>query len=411
MDKRISQRRLTQDRRSDMTCRVYEVKVDRSKLSSTALKHFIQLFTETKWFYNYCLGQEDINNSNTTAKEVPVKVGEVFENRTFSVLTAQMKQAVKTRLFNAMSGLKTLKQNGRRIGRLKFKGRINSIPLKQFGKTFDIDRKANKVKLQGWKQWIRVTGLDQIPAEAEIANATLIRKVEDFHFHITTFTNKVERVVPEASIGIDFGCNTQLTFSNGIKAEFQIPVSKRLRRLDRRIMRNDRPESKKKRQDRTKRQKEYEHLTNKKKDIRRKIVSAITSAFKYVCFQDESIHAWHAGRHGKKIQNSGIGGIISDLKHKSVTPLEVHKFFPSTQLCPKCGSLKKLSLGERTYECDCGYKEDRDVKSAVCIEAEGMKRVPLDKRDFKAREILPSTFFDLLVAINGIKVSKVESMN
>jgi hypothetical protein len=71
---------------------------------------------------------------------------------------------------------------------------------------------------------------------------------------------------------------------------------------------------------------------------KRKIVSAVKNNFRYVCFQDESIHAWHAGNHGKKIQFSGIGGIISDLKHKSHTPLEVEKFFPSTQLCPKCGT-------------------------------------------------------------------------
>ena len=406
---RYTAKKLTKEKRQHQTCRVYEVKVDRSKLSQDALKHLSGLFTEAKWFYNYCLGQDDVNNSNTKAKSVPVKVGDVFEDRTFGVLTAQMKQSLKTRLFNSMSSLKALKNNGYKIGRLKFKGRLNSIPLVQFNKTFFIDKENSKVGLQGWKPWIRVVGLDQIPDNAEIANATLVRKVNDYYFHITTFTETVERIVPEASIGIDFGCQTQMSFSDGTKVEFQVPISKRLRRLDRRIMRNDRLDSKKKRQDQTKRQKEYEYLTNKKKDIRHKIVSAITNNFKYVCFQDESIHAWHAGRHGKKIQNSGIGGIISDLKHKSVTPCEVSKFFPSTQLCPKCGSLNKLSLADGTYKCDCGFEQDRDWKSSVSIETEGIKRVPLDKRDFKVQENSSSTFYDILSNINGIAVSKVGS--
>jgi len=52
-----------------------------------------------------------VNNSDTTAKAVPVKVGDVFEDRIFSVLTVQIKQAVKTRLFNAMFSLKALKQS------------------------------------------------------------------------------------------------------------------------------------------------------------------------------------------------------------------------------------------------------------------------------------------------------------
>jgi len=35
----------------------------------------------------------------------------------------------------------------------------------------------------------------------------------------------------------------------------------------------------------------------------------------------------------------------------------------------------------------------------------------MDYRDFKAREISSSTFFDTLNKINGIKVGKMESMN
>ncbi|NJL70666.1 MAG: transposase, partial [Candidatus Competibacteraceae bacterium] len=362
---RYSAKKITKEKRQNQTCRVYEVKLDRSKLSQNDRKHIHRLFTEAKWFYNYCLSQNDVNNSDTTTKSVPVKVGEEFEDRAFSVLTAQMKQSIKTRLFNSMSSLKTLKQNGHKIGRLKFKSRLNSIPLKQLGKaghsgTYYIDFDHSRIRIQGMKKWFRVVGLNQISKDVEIANATLVRKVEDFYLHITTFTHKEEEVVPEASVGIDFGCDTQLTFSNGIKTQFQVPASKRLRRLDRKIMKKNRPDSKNKQKDRIKRQKEYEKLTNKKKDIRQKIVSTITKNFKYVCFQDENIHAWKSGRHGKKVYNSGIGGIISDLKNESDTPLEVDRFFPSTQLCPSCGQKNKLSLSDRMYVCDCGFVRDRD---------------------------------------------------
>ena len=112
-----------------------------------------------------------------------------------------------------------------------------------------------------------------------------------------------------------------------------------------------------------------------------------------------------------KVQYTGIGGIIGDLKHKSHTPIMVDRFFPSTQLCPSCGSKQKLKLSERTYSCKCGYKNDRDIKSALCIEQEAMKQIPVDDRDFKAREISTSTFFDKLATVSGIKVSKLESMN
>jgi len=258
---------------------------------------------------------------------------------------------------------------------------------------------------------MKVNGLEQIPENSDIACATLVRKGQDFYINITTYQDKQEVEVPNTSIGIDFGCETQLTFSDGTKVEFQVPTSKRIKRLDRRIMRKDRLRSKKKEQDRRKRQKEYERLTNKRKDIRHKVVNAITRTFKYVCFQDESIHAWHSGNHGKKIQYTGIGGIIGDLKHKSHTPIMVDRFFPSTQLCPSCGNKQKLSLSERTYSCKCGYENDRDVKSALCVEKEAIKNIPVDDRDFKAREISTSTLLNLLTNIDGIKASKLKSMN
>lgn len=388
---------------------MYSVKIVRSHLSVSGQGHLSSLFKEAKWFYNYCLSHDNINDADTTARQVPVKVKDTYETRKFIALKSHMKQGIKTRLFGSLSSLHTLKENGHKVGKLKFKSVVNSIPLKEYKRTYFLDFVKSRVRIQGLKKWLRVRGLQQIPQDAEIANAVLVRKNDDYYLNITTYTNQ-QREVPNASIGIDFGCETQLTFSNGIKIQFQVPVSKRLRRLDHKIQKNKRKDSKNKEKDKSKRRKEYEYLTNVKKDIRNKLVSVITSNYKYVCFQDESIHAWHSN-HGKKIQATGIGGILADLKHKAVTPIEVGKWFPSTQLCPKCGGKNKLNLSERTYTCGCGYVEDRDIKSAICIETEGMKQVPTDYREFKPGEISTSTFLDALGKIHGIKVSKLKLLN
>jgi putative transposase len=409
---RLTKRNLTRAKRQTQTCKVYEVKIDYSHLSITNKIHLSNLFKETKWFYNYCLSHKNINDANCTIKSVPVKVGEEFEDRKFNVLQTQHRQAIKERLFGSLKALSSLKKQGYKVGKLKFKSEVNSVPLREYKKTHCIDFENKRIKLSGMKKkWLKVNGLEQIPTDIDIANAILVKKCNDYYLHITTYVSKEETIIPETSIGIDFGCETQLSFSDGTKVKFQVPTSKKIKRLDCRIMRNNRPKSKKKEQDKRKRKIEYEYLTNKRNDIRHKIVNAITKNYKYVCFQDESIHAWSMSNHGKKIQFSGIGGIISDLKHKSHTPIMVNKFFPSTQLCPNCSNKQKLGLDERTYECNCGYINDRDIKSAICIEDEGIKQVPVDYRDFKAREILPNTFFDTLVAINGINVSKVESLN
>lgn len=411
MDKRLSKRKSTIKKHKTQDCKVYECKIDRSHLSKSSKNHLSILFKEAKWFYNYCLSHDSIDDSNTTIKSVPVKANDGYEERSFSCLSSQMKQGIKTRLFGSLMSLKALKQKGYKVGKLKFKGQLNSIPLKQYNITYYI--KGNRIKIQGLKKWLRVKGLGQIPSDSDIACATLIKRGQDYFINITTYQDKVENLVPNTSIGIDFGCETQLTFSNGTKVEFQVSINKKIKKLDRKIKRKqkttgkERPYSKKRRQDSEARQKQYAKLTNRKKDIRNKIVNAIKSNFKYVCFQDESIHAWHSGNHGKKIQFSGIGGIIGDLKHKSHTPIMVDKFFPSTQLCPNCGSKQKLSLSERFYSCNCGYVNDRDVKSAICIENEAMKLVPMERRDFKTQESNTATFFDMLTNIDGVKVKQV----
>ena len=51
----------------------------------------------------------------------------------------------------------------------------------------------------------------------------------------------------------------------------------------------------------------------------------------------------------------------------------VDKFFPSTKLCPECGTINNPSLSDRIYNCDCGYCLDRDVHSARNILFEGLR--------------------------------------
>lgn len=422
MDKRILTRQQTKARHQTKTCKVVEVKVDKSTLTERTLKHLNSLFKEARHFYNYCLSQENVNSVDTKLLVVPVKVLDHFEDRKLNVLSSQMKQSLKTKIFSSICTLHTLKSKGNKVGKLRFVSELNSIPLKQFGITYRIERERSRVRIQGVKQKLRVSGLDQIPENTEIANAHLIKKCGDFYLHITTYRNKVKVEVPDVSVGIDFGCQTQLTLSNGIKIEYEVPVSERLKRLDSKIQQNGRSKSKNKYKDQLKREKEYQHLTNVKRDIQKKIVSAITKNVKRVCFQDENIHAWHSGNHGKKIQNTGIGGIIRDLKVKSHTPIVVDKFFPSTQICPQCGHKQKLTLDQRIYKCEaCGYEKDRDWKSSICIEKEGLKnskvpmsseaaskyKVPTERREVKLEETEASArrIFDSLKGIKGLRVS------
>jgi len=227
---RILQRAITLDKRKTQTCKVFECKVDTSKLSTTSLKHLNKLFIEAKWFYNYCLSKDNVNLSNTTLKEVPVKVKDQFENRKLDTISSQMKQSIKGKIFDNLRTLSSLKKKGNHIGKLKFKSIINTIQLKQFNNTYKINFNKNTIQIQGLKQKLKVKGLSQInPETCEIANAVILRKPSGYYFHITTFKTKEPKTTSNESIGIDFGCESQLTFSNGIKLKYNIPVNTKIK--------------------------------------------------------------------------------------------------------------------------------------------------------------------------------------
>ena len=49
----------TKNKRKTQNCKVYQIKVDKSKLSKKSLKHLNSLFLEGKWLYNSILSYSD----------------------------------------------------------------------------------------------------------------------------------------------------------------------------------------------------------------------------------------------------------------------------------------------------------------------------------------------------------------
>ena len=80
----------TKLKRQSQKCKVFEIKLDKSKLSKKALYHINRIFVEAKWYYNYVVSNKNINDAETKIKEVKVKTGDKFQDRKLTVLTAQI---------------------------------------------------------------------------------------------------------------------------------------------------------------------------------------------------------------------------------------------------------------------------------------------------------------------------------
>lgn len=381
--------KLTREKRKSQICKVYTVKIDKSHLNQTTKSHLSCLFLEAKWFYNYILNK-DIFNFNYKIKEVSVKFNQAYYLRELKCLSSQMKQSLIERAKNNIKGLSVLKNKGNRVGKLKYISEVQSIPLVQYNRTFKIINKY--IKIQGLKQHLKASGLSQIPLNSDIANANLLNKNGDYYIQITTFQSKPENLshsIP-SSIGIDFGIKNQLTLSNGIKINYSVPITLKIKKLQQSLNKK-KQYSKNWYKIKDKLNKEYQYLVNIKQDIKNKVVSHLKDNFQIICFQDESLKFWQSN-FGSKIQSTSIGGIIASLKQRVHTPIEVDRFYPSTKTCSVCHNKQVLSLNQRIYSCSiCNNILDRDYNSALNIEQEGLKQlnVPMVYREFKPVEIEP----------------------
>ena len=406
MNARLVAKKATQKRHEDMVIRVFELKFDKSYFNKAQKEFLSRLFLEAKWFYNYCIGC-NIKDADPKAKVVPVKLRDgSFEERTLGVLAGQIKQAIRDRIFSNIKTLHTLKTQGQKVGKIWFKSRIDSVPLRQHKDvsiyhdpgTYSIVLNKNIVIITKAPRPFKVNGMDQIPRDAEFANARLIHRDGDYYLQVICYTNKDQDYINEQYeinkqrdgkiVGFDFGCTTQLTGmdneGNGFKVEFEVPIDKGIKRLDRKISRKldkktpkkQRKSSKNRNQDLTKYRKRHHTLKNRKKDIRKKLVSCITKNYEIVVVQDENIQGWQKGGHGKKVNTTAIGGIMADLKEKSRTLIVVDRFFASTKTCSCCGFKKdKMKQSERVYVCShCGAIMCRDMNAAKNILQKGLEQ-------------------------------------
>lgn len=358
--------KLTRDRRSNLQAKTIELGIDNTYAKPHKDKLEL-LFLQAKWLTNDIIGHlrdSDLGSWDDKKKNVQVRMGkdsEKYESRALTVLSSKNKQNLKDRVKDNLSSLHALKSNGHKIGALKYAKEVTSIPYNQFKNDFDVDIQSRKIKIQKIG-WLKVHGLSQLPQDADIATGKLVKTPRGFVFHLTFYTSKEEYFyTPGSVIGIDFGVKTFLTLSDGTEFLNSIPITPRLKNLQRKLSRQ------KKGSDNYIKtvcsiQKCYHDISHQKDDIANKLVNFLLNTYEIIVIQDESLKAWKR-LWGKKLHHSILGRVKKKLKnHPRVIVLS--KWVPTTQYCPSCERLNKHSLDKRVYRCSCGYSAPRDVHAA-----------------------------------------------
>ena len=369
----------TKERRKTQKCFVFSTKIDYRKLNKLQKEQLQMLFVEAKWVYNDIINHlQDNELSSWNDKKTSVMVKQTdgsFVENTLHYFKSSLMQTVHDKVRDSLRSLEEKKKKGYKVGKLKFKSSCNAIPLRQFGNTHRI-KSLSKVGITGITGNFRVHGLEQFAdnPNAEIANAKLLKKPDGYYIHWTVYIDKNKLPIIERNdevIGIDFGCGTSFTFSDGHKEDFKLKEPECLKKLQKSLARKRRYETDRKHSNqyksvKRKLERAYQHLANTKNDKSNKLCHKLMS-YKQVVIQDENLRGWHKGGHGKAVQHSILGRVKAKLKTMNNVYV-LSSFAPTTKLCFNCGEIhNEIKVWDRMFRCDCGVCCDRDIHAAQCM--------------------------------------------
>lgn len=130
----------TREKRKSQICRVYEVKVDQSRLSKKQIEQLKMLFVEAKRFYNHVLNWSENENNDIfkfSRKDCDtVNVLDKDKNEyvyKLNYLTSSLKDSIHKNICTSIKSISSLKKKGyqKSGGKLRFKSEIRSLTFKQ----------------------------------------------------------------------------------------------------------------------------------------------------------------------------------------------------------------------------------------------------------------------------------------
>ena len=388
-NKKISEtRKATAEKRSRQMPLTIKLKVNNSRLNEAQKVFLKMIFVEAKWSHNWLLSKmeetdeekkinifsfDSKNLTNITHKD---KHGNDVEV-TLQHLGSSIKDSLVDEIKKSIKSLSTKKKKGNKVGKLKYQSDHSSLFLKQYGITHEI--KGNRFRIQGCKKPLPVSGLKQLDKiskklniDYELSTATITHINDMYFINLTIWVDKEEYYIAKEKnnkytneqIGLDLGCSTTLTSSDGKKVTVLVEESERLKRLQRKKNHQKKGSSNRYRT-RKLIKKEYYKLSCLKDNAANQLCSRLLKDNREIIMQDEQIKSWKK-KHGKKVQHS-ILGRIKKILSGNIRVHVLNRFVPTTKFCFDCGHIHNdIELWDRQFDCpNCGCKYDRDVHAAL----------------------------------------------
>lgn len=251
------------------------------------------------------------------------------------------------------------------------------------GASIHLEPERVKLPLLGWVE----AGGGKLP-EGVIKRATISRSATGKYYASLLMEVEIEVPAPsEKAIGIDVGIAHFATCSDGRKFEnhkFFLQAQKKLAKEQRRLARMVRGSNNYQKQ-RLKVARCHEVVANRRSAMLHELSTMLVNENQVICIEDLNIRGMVRNRRlAKHIVDAGWGEFVRQLEYKADwldrTVVRVPTFYPSSQLCSKCGyqNPKVKNLAVRAWTCPvCGVHHDRDENSAINILTKGLSILAL----------------------------------
>ena len=302
------------------------------------------------------------------------------------------------RLFSNLRTLSRLKKNGRKVGKLRFKG-------KNWFKTFTYNQSGFDLIQTGKRNHgLRLSKIGEIPirvhrkVEGKIKQITIKKYSSGKWFAIFSVEKKTRTVqkVIEKVVGIDVGITHFTADSDGNYVDHPHYLDKSLKKLKRECRQ---PSRKKKKSNNRKKQKlrraiVYEKVTNQRSDFLHKISRVYVNTYDCIVVENLNIRGLiDITYNSRNLIDSSWDKLIHMMSYKAETAGKtLIKVEPrgTSQRCSSCGEIVKKEIYVRTHECPyCGTELERDFNASLNILKLGLETIGQGLSEFTPVEIKP----------------------
>lgn len=252
---------------------------------------------------------------------------------------------------------------------------------------------------------------EKLRFSGKIISSTISRTADRWFIAVTVDTGKASQVREnQGSCGVDIGINCLAALDNGKK---YYPV-KALKIHEKKLVRLSKQHSRKKKGSSNRKKatlklaKQYYKISCMRLDTIHKATTDIVLNNTFIAMETLNVKGMMRNHKlARALADAAMAEFQRQIIYKSdLYGSQVHKidrWFPSTKLCRNCGTIHKMPLSKRIFECNCGVSEDRDVHAARNILGQALAEVtPLEKEALAKRRLFSETTFAELGIDNAI---------